>query len=459
MSSLLPSDLERSLYASDFPARCFSWQASTLAERLVENEGIDAIEAQDYEAPLYYFQRRRAIGLGPKRQPPCIVHLHSPTEFIGRYNNWDMALRRWVTATRLETYSIASADHWLCPSVYFARQAQAHYGLPEGAIEIVPYPLTEWFPVQRDRETGSNGSLMYVGRLERRKGLLEWIDAAVEVARENSTVRFEFVGANVLGGNRILSEAMIDRLIPRGLRKRFIFHGKVDRSTIGQLLSRARMGIVPSRWDNFPNACMEVMSSGLPVIASPGGGMVEMIEDGDNGWLAKTAKKSDLQNALKRALETPPGRIAEMGEEAAKHVRKLCDRGEIVDKHLSFRRRIVAQGIQRSLSSSLESMLEGAGAFCNEPGSLYEELIARRPELVGQEVFKDSATASDSAWYSKLHEPLATVRCLLGNPRISLRAFQQLTAEWILPKKPVASRLLRKSSFTFRHAQGGQRKT
>ena len=118
----MPSELERSLYASDFPAQCFSWQASALAERLVDNEGIDIIEAQDYEAPLYYFQLRRALGLGPKRRPPCIVHLHSPTEFIGRYNDWNMALQRWVTAKRLEDYSIASADHWLCPSGYFARQ-------------------------------------------------------------------------------------------------------------------------------------------------------------------------------------------------------------------------------------------------------------------------------------------------------------------------------------------------
>ena len=457
VSSLMRSELERSLYASDFPAQCFSWQAGALAEGLIENEGIDIIEAQDYEAPLYYFQLRRALGLGPKRRPPCIVHLHSPTEFIGRHNDWNMALQRWITAKRLEDYSIASADHWLCPSGYFARQAQAHYGLPEDLIEIIPYPRGDMLPVQRNHETWSHGSIIYVGRLERRKGLLEWIDAAVDIARENPTARFEFVGANVLGANRILSEAMLERLIPRGLRGRFVFHGRVDRSTILQLFARARIGVVPSRWDNFPNACMEAMSSGLPVIASPEGGMVEMIADGRNGWLAKTADKKALQEVLKRSLEMPPARIAEMGEEAAKSIREICDPLQIVDKHLTFRRRIVDRGAKRSLSPSLKTLTGVADAIRNAPKSVYAEFVATCPELISPDAEHSavttttSVTASASGWYSKFDEPLATVRCLLGNPGITFRVLQQVIAELTRRRnKTVASGLLKNSQLTFR---------
>jgi glycogen synthase len=429
MSSLLPSELERSLYASDFPAQCFSWQASALAERLVANEGIDIIEAQDYEAPLYYFQLRRALGLGPKRQPPCIVHLHSPTEFIGRHNDWNMALQCWVTAKRLEDYSIASADHWLCPSRYFARQAQAHYGLPESSVEIIPYPLGDILPVQRNHETWSHGSIIYVGRLERRKGLLEWIDAAVDTARENPKARFEFVGANVLGANRILSEAVLDQLIPRGMRGKFVFHGRVDPSGIRQLLARARIGVVPSRWDNFPNACMEAMSSGLPVIVSPEGGMVEVIADGCNGWLAKTANKSDLQGALKRALETPPARIAAMGEAAANSIGEICHPLRIIDRHLTFRHRIVNRGATGYPSSSVKTLASVVNEIRNAPKTIYEEFAVRCPELLAQDSPTKSATAPDNGWHSKLQEPLATVRCLLANPKVALRTFQQLVAD------------------------------
>ena len=55
-SPAVRSEEARALFASACPAQCFAWQASALAERLVEEEGIDVVETQDYEAPLYFFQ-------------------------------------------------------------------------------------------------------------------------------------------------------------------------------------------------------------------------------------------------------------------------------------------------------------------------------------------------------------------------------------------------------------------
>src|SRR4030095_1496771 len=55
----LSSNIGRSLFNTEFYAQGFSWEASLLAERLVDEEGIDLIEAQEYEAPLYYFLLRR----------------------------------------------------------------------------------------------------------------------------------------------------------------------------------------------------------------------------------------------------------------------------------------------------------------------------------------------------------------------------------------------------------------
>ena len=98
-SPAIKSDKTRALFESGFYPQSFSWQASLLAESLIEEKGIDLIEAQDYEAPLYYFQVRRALGLGPKRYPPCIVHLHSPMEFIARYNDWDINQILILTST------------------------------------------------------------------------------------------------------------------------------------------------------------------------------------------------------------------------------------------------------------------------------------------------------------------------------------------------------------------------
>ncbi len=95
-------------------ATLFGWQAIGLIERLVDEEQIDLIEASEYEAPLYHFMLRRALGLGPRRKPPCLIHLHSPTELLSQFNDEDILAPFRLYAIRHENYCIAAADAWLC---------------------------------------------------------------------------------------------------------------------------------------------------------------------------------------------------------------------------------------------------------------------------------------------------------------------------------------------------------
>ncbi|HVG03128.1 MAG TPA: glycosyltransferase, partial [Nitrospira sp.] len=332
------------LFRSDFPSQCFSWQACLLAEALVEQEAIDIIEAQEWEAPLYYFQLRRALGFGPKRRPPCIVHLHSPTEFIVRFNDLDIGKPEHLLAKRLEDYSIGAADAWLCPSQYLAKQSEAHYGMANGTVRVIPYPMGETPLLKRGSHTWERGSVCFVGRLERRKGIIEWIDAAVTVAPKYPFATFDFVGANVLHTARMSGDQFIQSRIPEELKGRFVFHGTQKRSALPHFLVKARIAVVPSRWENFPNTCIEAMSSGLPVIVSPDGGMAEMIKDGATGWLASNGQSGGLAEALIRALETPPEIISEMGSRAATDIREMCSNKDIVQQHLAFREEVVSHG-------------------------------------------------------------------------------------------------------------------
>lgn len=339
----------KGLFQSSFPPQCFSWQAGLLAENLIEREGIDVIEAQDYEAPLYYFQLRRALGMGPKKRPPCIVHLHSPTDIIVRYNDWDINHIYFRTAKRLEDYSVAAADALLCPSRVLAGHVESYYGLAEGNIRIIPLPIGDTPILERDKDTWEHGTICYIGRLQPLKGVIEWIDAVVEVATEYPNSRFEFIGTNCLGTDNMSGEEFLERRIPKQLVTRFLFHGEQKRSSLAHFLARARIAVVPSRWENFPNTCIEMMSSGLPVIASGNGGLTEIIEDGRTGWQASKPGSQGLSEALKRALDTPSMKIAEMGHEASIAIRRICDNGKIVEAHLDFRSQVVNQGSKHSL--------------------------------------------------------------------------------------------------------------
>jgi glycogen synthase len=351
----------QALFQSDFPPQSFSFCAALYAERLITEEGIDLIEAQEYEAPLYYFQIRRALCLGPKALPPCMIHLHSPTEYIVHYNDWDPNYIYFRTTRRLESYSIASADSLLCPSRYLATRVETQFGLSKGSVNIIPYPIGDNEFLERDPDIWKRGSVIYIGRLERRKGVLEWIDAAVDVAREHPSVHFEFVGSNILHDGMHTGAEIVESRIPLDLKDRFLFHGEQEPSNVRRILKQARIAVIPSRWENFPNTCIEAMSSGIPVIVSPNGGMMEVFENGRTGWVAENGDKAGLSRALKQALHTEANLLAEMGNRASLRVRMICSNEKILEEQLSYRRKVVARKSVRSLRVNLPSADISAG--------------------------------------------------------------------------------------------------
>ena len=331
------------LAASTCPSQLFSWQAARYVEALLEHEHIDVIEAQEWEAPLYYLLARRAAGLGPKQQPPCIVHLHSPTQMIFEYNEWDQTLTDFLPLTRFEEYTIRSADALLCPSRYLAKQVTDLFDLVPGQVEVIPYAMGIETPVlPRSPEVWRRDAICYVGRLELRKGIIEWVDAAIRVAQTHPTVSFDFFGGDTyLGGGagRSVLEFLQSR-IPRPLRARFRFHGSRTRAELLDALANVAIAVVPSRWENFPFTCIEAMSTGLPVLASPHGGMAEMVVDNESGWITEDGSVAGLEAGLRRALAASAADRAAMGSRAAETIRTLCNNDTIVARQIAFRQRV-----------------------------------------------------------------------------------------------------------------------
>jgi glycogen synthase len=345
------STAERDLQAMgthDNRAQQFAFQCAPMIERLVRGEGIELIEAQEYDAPLYHYQLRRVLGVGPSETPPCMVQLHSPTELIFRHNEWSITRPDYLRTKRMEDFSIAAADALLCPSNFLARDAERHYGLPHGAIEVLRLPIGDT-PVQpRDPATWDNQVVCYVGRLEPRKGVVEWIDAAVRIADEFPRARFEMLGADLpYAQGRSVKAHLLGR-IPRRLIGRFYFRGSRTRAQVLKALGGSCAAVIPSRWENFPNTCIEAMCTGTPVIATRNGGMAEMLEDGRSGWLAASADVAGLAEALRRALSAPAEERARMGAEASRRIREICDNERTVAAHIELRTRIAGAGATRS---------------------------------------------------------------------------------------------------------------
>ncbi|MGH9387198.1 MAG: glycosyltransferase family 4 protein, partial [Vicinamibacterales bacterium] len=219
--------------------------------------------------------------------------------------------------------------------------------------------------------TWSQGSICHVGRLERRKGVLELAEAFAEVAANDRRLTLEFAGSDTpigTSGETTVGGAIRAR-VPRPLHRQIRFHGALNPEDVGRTLSRAWVAAVPSRWENFPYSCIESMASGLPVIASPRGGMKELVVDGVSGWIADEPTPAGLGGALRRALATSPEVRARMGEAAEATVRRECDNDRVVTAHLDFKRELTSRQANHVVTASVSGAPQSRmGAIVRDSG-------------------------------------------------------------------------------------------
>lgn len=123
------------------------------------------------------------------------------------------------------------------------------------------------------------------------------IAAAPTVIREFPSTCFVFAGD---GDMRPRFEKQVADL---GLRDHFLFLGR--RSDIPDVLASCDIAVLPSRAEGLPNAVLEYMAAGLPVVVSRVGGNSELVQDGVTGLLAPSEDPSAIADALLRLLRDP----------------------------------------------------------------------------------------------------------------------------------------------------------
>lgn len=96
--------------------------------------------------------------------------------------------------------------------------------------------------------------------------------------------------------------------------------GRVSLGQVAELISQASIFCMPSHIEPFGIAVVEAARSGLPVIGTPVGGMLESIVDGETGILVPAGNVAALEEALGRLVADPPlcQRMGASGREWAK---------------------------------------------------------------------------------------------------------------------------------------------
>jgi glycosyltransferase involved in cell wall biosynthesis len=137
--------------------------------------------------------------------------------------------------------------------------------------------------------------VLFLGRLEAKKGIYDLLDAIAGVRAAVPDVRLVCAG----DGDRIGVARYAERL---GIADAVKFTGWVGPSGKRALLEHAAAFALPSYDEALPVSLIEAMSAGVPVVATPVGGIAEVVADGASGFLVAPGDKTNLERALRRLL-------------------------------------------------------------------------------------------------------------------------------------------------------------
>ncbi|MCH7734221.1 MAG: glycosyltransferase [Chloroflexi bacterium] len=206
------------------------------------------------------------------------------------------------------------------------RDALRHvYDVPTGKISIIPPGVdsTRFAPGDQSasREAlgiGGGRILLYVGRLERLKGVDIVLKALATMQDADD------VGLLVVGGAENSPERERLRGISQesGISDRVRFIPSVDQYDLPGYYNAADVCVLPSYYESFGLAALEAAACGKPVVASKVGGLPSVVRDGETGFLVGWQCPGPFMEKL-QILLSDAGLRRKMGAAARTHAVRL----------------------------------------------------------------------------------------------------------------------------------------
>jgi glycogen(starch) synthase len=354
--------------------------------RLHAGEGVDVVLGSVWSADA-------AVCMLDSRFPTVITVLTTTAT--------TRALRPRREASPLELRRIALERATLRRAPYLHGLTRA--GLEEALSEYPEHSPAEIGIVGRgilDRAGAVSGSepgpagpvrLLFVGRLERRKGVDVLLDTAVRLAGLGVDFDLTLVGRESgdvpLGLDRSYREQFeAGPGRDRWLSDRVHFAGEVEDDELDRQYRAADIVCTAARFESHGVVLVEAMMYGKPIVATRVGGIPEVVEEGGNALLAEADDPDGLTQALRRSIED-----AGMRARFAARSRQL------------YEERFAAEAVAKRMGAYLERVVERHAAESGDD-SRGEDVPRRLAELVA-DTFEAPARASQTAADELLDPP------------------------------------------------------
>jgi len=244
--------------------------------------------------------------------------------------------RRWHLVVDNLTCRLCRCEIGNSPSVVEHLHRRAHIPASRlrcewGAVDVDAI-ATAAPAVREELGVGRGEALvLWTGRLDPVKGFEEML-AGFSMACKGQAVKLVLVGE---GPYRSTVETLIRE---HGLDEQVLMPGR--REDVPSLLRSADLFLFCSRTEGLPNAVLEAMAAGVPVVCTDVPGCRDLIRHGETGWLVRPGDPAAIARGLKMALTDEPS-SRRMGRAAQGWVRQKLNSACWIPHWLALYRAII----------------------------------------------------------------------------------------------------------------------
>lgn len=277
-------------------------------KRILQEGGYDVLHLHEPLTPTLPLAILRHHDLVP--QAICVGTFHSYREVSRTYYYGAPIFRRFFKSLdgHIAVSEAARQYHW--------RYFPADYTVIPNGVDVEHFGCPHLRPIEAFADGRPN--ILFVGRLEKRKGLAILIDAFAAVQNEIPNARLIVAGA--YDDLEKAPFALQARL--RGLDIEFV--GRVTNEELARYYHTADVFCAPSTgMESFGIVLLEAMAAGKPIVASNIDGYCDVMDDGLQGVSVKPEDPAELAAALISLLGNPALR-REMGAEGRKKAQRYA---------------------------------------------------------------------------------------------------------------------------------------
>jgi glycosyltransferase involved in cell wall biosynthesis len=275
---------------------------------------------------------------------PFAVQLFGPASLVQRWDRRRVPPIRARMESWLERRPAARADVLISATRAFAATIAGEWSIPKDRIRIIRNPLnTQLFRPSNTIASPATNRILFVGHLQRLKGLEALANAIPLVAKRHSDVEFQLIGNDTRSapGGGSMREWLMSKLAAVGTLEQVRFSEPVPQSELVSLYQDCTVFVLPSLNDVYPNAVLEAMGCARPCVVTSSVGVAELIREGACGSVVPPNDAIALADALSQLLSAPQQRRDEMGMRGRRIVERACARDVIAAQTIEVYRDVL----------------------------------------------------------------------------------------------------------------------